>query len=64
MKQEELKELISKLSVLGEDRDELELWLKIFQDLDPSEQASLITNLQTELQKLEHLKKKETEGKN
>ena len=60
MKQEELNELINKLSALGEDRDELELWSKIFQDLDPSEQASLITNLETELQQLEHLKKTET----
>ena len=63
MKQEELNELINKLSALGEDRDELELWSKIFQDLDPSEQASLITNLETELQQLEHLKKTETENK-
>ena len=63
MKQEELNELINKLSALGEDRDELELCSKIFQDLDPSEQASLITNLETELQQLEHLKKTETENK-
>ena len=57
MKQKELNELINKLSALGEDKDELELWSKIFQDLDPAEQTSLITNLQTELQQLEHLKK-------
>ena len=61
MKQEELKNLIDKLITLGEDKDELELWLKLFQDLDPSEQATLISNLQTELQQLEDLKKTETE---
>lgn len=57
MQQEELNELIIKLIALGEDRDELELWSKIFQDLGPSEQSELITNLQIELQQLERLKR-------
>jgi|GEM_PF-831614 len=63
MKQEELNELINKLLSLGENRDELELWSKIFQDLGPSEQVSLITNLENELQQLEHFKKTKTENK-
>lgn len=63
MKEEELNELVSKLSALGENRDELELWSKIFQDLDPSEQTALITNLQTELRQLEHSKKVEAGNK-
>ena len=63
MNQSEFDELIKKLSALGENRDELELWSKIFQDMDPSEQSSLIANLQTELQQLERLKEVELENK-
>lgn len=57
MQPEALKELVDKLSALGEDADELQLWLTIFFDLDPSEQAALVANLQSELQKLERIKK-------
>lgn len=63
MKQEELNELVNKLAALGEDIDELEMWSSIFQDLDPSERASLVTNLKTELQQIEDLKKTRTEDK-
>ena len=56
MKREQLEKLIHKLSSLGEDKSEMELWLKIFQDLDSTEQADLIRNLQKELQQLERLK--------
>jgi hypothetical protein len=57
MQKTRLKELILKLSDLGEDKDELKLWSSIFQDLEPSEQTELIANLQDELTKLESLKK-------
>ena len=54
MNQAELENLISELVKFGEDKEELEIWLKVFPDLEASEQEELLRNLQSEL---EHLKK-------
>ena len=45
-----------KLVKLGEDREELKFWGKIFDDLDSARQQELIGLLEDELKKLESLK--------
>jgi len=51
-----IKKLVAKLSALGEDKAELNLWLSIFEDLQPDEQQELLFNLQDEIKKLEQIK--------
>ena len=52
-----LEKLVGQLSNLGEDKDELNLWLTIFEDLEPEEQGELTTILQDELKKLTNFNK-------
>ncbi len=55
MEKFDLQNLIAKLLKLGEDKDELDFWLSLYDDLDPAEQRELTANLEGELQKLERL---------
>lgn len=57
MEQAELENLIEKLIKLGEDKSELNFWLKLYPDLEPDEQEKLVKNLENELSQLEKLKK-------
>ena len=52
MNKEELKQILTKLVELGEDRDELDYWLDIFDDLPEDKQQELFSNFQAELAKL------------
>lgn len=60
MQKAELQKLVSNLSNLGEDAKELNLWLNIYDDLQPDEQEELTANLQDELKKLERIKNSKT----
>ena len=51
-----IADLVSKLINLGEDKDELNLWLTIFEDLKPAEQQELTASLQEEIKNLERIK--------
>lgn len=53
-KKEELKNIIEELLKLGEDRDELQYWSEIFEDLTPEEQEGILNNLKTELEELKN----------
>ena len=52
MNKEELKQIIMKLIDFGEDKDELNYWLDIFDDLPEEKQKEVFSNLQEELTKL------------
>jgi hypothetical protein len=47
-----LKEIVEKLIALGEDKDELNYWLDIFDDLPEEKQKEVFSNFQEELTKL------------
>jgi hypothetical protein len=49
----ELAGLVKKLIAHGEDAAELNFWLKIFDALSPDKQKKLLSNLNSELEKLE-----------
>ena len=51
----ELQKLISQLASLGEDKDELDLWYSIFDDLELAEQQELVANLENELHQLQQV---------
>ena len=53
MLKRDLQKLAQRLCELGEDKDELNLWVSIYDDLEPDEQTELEANLQNELTKLE-----------
>ncbi len=53
MTKEELSKIIDQLVALGEDKDELNYWLSIYDDLEPDAQTELVNNLKTELQDLQ-----------
>ncbi|MDO8626701.1 MAG: hypothetical protein Q7K39_04620 [Candidatus Magasanikbacteria bacterium] len=53
----EFKKLIDELISLGEDKNELEFWLKLFPGLEADEQAKIIKNLSAELKQLRQIKK-------
>lgn len=55
MEQSELKNLISELVKFGEDKDELEIWLTVFPDLEAGEQNELLGNLRAELEQLKKI---------
>lgn len=52
MNKQELEKIIIKLVELGEDKDELNYWLDIFDDLSEEKQKEIFSNLQEELNKL------------
>ena len=52
MGKEDLKQIITKLIGLGEDKDELTYWLDIFDDLPGEKQKEIFSNFQEELSKL------------
>ena len=52
MEKTEITNLITELINLGEDRDELNYWLEIFDDLPEDKQALLYVNLKEELEAL------------
>lgn len=53
MTTEELSKIIDQLVALGEDKDELNFWLRIYDDLEPDAQSELVNNLTKELQDLQ-----------
>ena len=55
MNKDELKSVIEKLCTLGEDRDELNYWLDIYDDLEPADQETVANNLKKELEDLQKL---------
>lgn len=57
MNQQDFNQLAQKLTALGEDKNELELWQNLFPDLNDEEKIELIKNLENELKQLEDLKK-------
>ena len=56
MEQPTLSDIVIKLIALGEDRDELEYWQSVNEDLSPEQQAQLYQNLQEELRLLTEVK--------
>ena len=52
MERSEITNLITELINLGEDADELNYWLDIFDDLPEEKQALLYVNLKEELEAL------------
>ncbi|MCX6745240.1 MAG: hypothetical protein NTX82_07000 [Candidatus Parcubacteria bacterium] len=52
MEKTEITNLIIELINLGEDKDELNYWLEIFDDLPEDKQALLYVNLMEELEAL------------
>ena len=52
MNKSELTTMINQLIVLGEDPDELNYWLEIFDFLEPDQQSLLCSNLNRELEVL------------
>jgi hypothetical protein len=55
----ELEAIVDRLAALGEDREELDYWLLIYDTISEEARASLDTNLRKELATLEELAKKE-----
>lgn len=53
MTKEELTKIIEQLVVLGEDKDELNYWLDIYDDLEPHDQEAVSNNLKQELAELQ-----------
>ncbi len=49
---EEFEKIINKLIMLGEDKEELLLWLKAFDTLAPEDQQELYTTCNDELEQL------------
>lgn len=52
MTKQELTAVVNQLITLGEDQDELNYWLDIYDDLEPDKQAEIAANLQEELAEL------------
>jgi len=50
--QEELNDILNKLIVLGEDKDELDYWRDIFADLSEEKQKEVFNLFKLELEKL------------
>lgn len=53
---EYLEKLITDLCKEGEDKEELSLWLNLYDTLNESERMALINNLEKELKDLKNLK--------
>ena len=58
MNHHKLKELIDQLIILGEERDELDFWHKLYPTLEIQEQEALVKNLQKELEQLQKIEEK------
>jgi hypothetical protein len=56
LSKEYLEELIEKLVKAGEDKEELSLWVELYDVLTEEERAKIIANLEKELQDLQSLK--------
>ncbi len=52
MEQLHINQVIEQLIVLGEDKDELEYWQSIYEDLDPQQKTEIYQNLTEELKAL------------
>ena len=52
MNRQEITEIINQLIQLGEDQDELNYWLQIYDDLPEEKQAMFYVNLKQELESL------------
>lgn len=48
----EIKQIVNELIVLGRDADELNYWLSIYDDLNENRRAELLSNLKKELEVL------------
>lgn len=53
MNKQEITQIVGQLVQLGEDRDELDYWLQIYDDLAEEKQALLYVNLKQELENLQ-----------
>jgi len=53
MNKQEITDIIAQLIKLGEDQDELNYWLQIYDDLSEDKQALLYVNLKQELETLQ-----------
>jgi len=53
MNRQEITKITSQLVQLGEDQDELNYWLQIYDDLPEEKQAMLYINLKQELETLQ-----------
>jgi len=53
MNKQEITDIINQLIRLGEDQDELNYWLQIYDDLSEEKQALLCLNLKQELEALQ-----------
>jgi hypothetical protein len=53
---ENLEKLIDELCNVGEDREELTLWLNLYDILSEEEKSTLVANLEKELKQLKALK--------
>lgn len=53
MNKQEITQIIGQLEQLGEDQDELNYWLQIYDDLPEDKQALLYVNLKQELENLQ-----------
>ena len=52
---EYLENIIANLCKKGEDKEELSMWIDLYDAMSPEEQKSLIENLEKELKDLENL---------
>jgi hypothetical protein len=57
MTKEEREDVVNKLVTLGEDSDELQYWLDVFEYLPPDAQAELAQNWKEELEELKNTEK-------
>jgi len=53
-----LNELIAQLLTLGEDKFELDFWVRIYDSMSTEEKSELIDNLQAELNSLKQKQRK------
>lgn len=58
MSEPELQAIVERLAALGEDREELDYWLLIYDTLSADAQAQIDDNLRRELVQLEALAQK------
>jgi len=56
LSKEYIHKIIEELVSLGEDKEELSLWLTMYEAMIPEEQKKLVKNLEDELEELQKLK--------
>jgi len=54
MTKTQFQELASELMKFGENREELDFWVKIFDDMQPDNKQIVVALMQEELKQLEH----------